>query len=72
MEDKNILPRLSRKMLESSFFSFLLLLLSVVLLPSVFSDDVLLFVLVLAVAAIVEKKFGCEHKMVLEKLARSL
>jgi len=63
MEDKNILPRLSRKMLESSFFSFLLL--SVVLSPLplfVFSDDVLLFVLVLAGAAIVENRNrGCKR-----------
>ena len=50
MEDKNILPRLSRKMLESSFFScFVLLFVVVFSLPLL--DDVLLLV----VAAIVEK-----------------
>lgn len=64
MEDKNILPRLSRKMLESSFLSSFFLVLSF---PALLDDDVLsLFVVV---ADIVEKySFGC----VLEILARLL
>ena len=57
MEDKNILPRLSRKMLESSFLSSFFLVLS---LPALL-DDVLLSLVLVAVADIVEKyNFGCE------------
>jgi len=70
MEDKNILPRLSRKMLESSFLSFsFLLLVDDVLSLLLLDDDVLL-----VVAAIVEKHSrGCDLAMVLGELAaRSL
>jgi len=72
MEDKNILPRLSRKMLESSFlsFSFLLLVDDVLSLLLLLDDDVLV-----VVVAIVEKHSrGCDLAMVLgEQLAvRSL
>jgi len=69
MEDKNILPRLSRKMLESSFLSFSFLLLV---------DDVLSLLLLgddaLAVVATVEKHSrGCDLAMLLcELAARSL
>ena len=65
MEDKNILPRLSRKMLESSFLSSFFLVLSLLLLD----DDVLLSLVVVAVADIVEK---CNIGCVFEILAKSL
>ena len=62
MEDKNILPRLSRKMLESSFLSFsFLLLVDDVLSLLLLGDDVLL-----VVVAIVEKHSrGCDLAMLL-------
>ena len=62
MEDKNILPRLSRKMLESSFLSSFFLVLSLLV-----DDDVLLSLLLVVVADIVEK---CNIDCVLEILAR--
>jgi len=66
MEDKNILPRLSRKMLESSFlsFSFLLLVDDVLSLLLLLGDDVLL-----AVAIVEKHNLGCDLAMVLGELA---
>jgi len=71
MEDKNIFPRLSRKMLESSsFFSCFVLLLLVVVLSLRLLDDVLMLLLI---AAIVEKSsLCCKLTMELRELARSL
>jgi len=71
MEDKNILPRLSRKMLESSFlsFSFLLLVDDVLSLLLLGDDDVL----VVVVATVEKHSRGCDLAMVLGELAaRSL
>lgn len=66
MEDKNILPRLSRKMLESSFLSSFFLVLS---LPALLDDDVLLEVVVV-VADIVEKcNLGCELAILVRSLS---
>lgn len=70
MEDKNILPRLSRKMLESSFLSFsFLLLVDDVLSLLLLGDDVL----VVVVATVEKHSRGCDLAMVLGELAaRSL
>jgi len=69
MEDKNILPRLSRKMLESSFLSFsFLLLVDDVLSLLLLGDDVLA-----AVATVEKHSRGCDLAMELGELAaRSL
>jgi len=70
MEDKNILPRLSRKMLESSFLSFSFLLLVDDVLSLLLLDD---DVLVVVVATVEKHSRGCDLAMILGELAaRSL
>jgi len=69
MEDKNILPRLSRKMLESSFLSFsFLLLVDDVLSLLLLGDDVL----VVVVATVEKHSRGCVAMVLGELAARSL